>query len=289
MEGSVRIANGDHVAAGYSFTFPGGHPEVHVQMANAQVSFAGNCSNGGTGTLTVPLRAGDAAGHPYDVPANSSDWFPSGDEGSPASYQGAVVANVCGGAGTLDGSRGATFSADVQADDTADAIHVRFHYRDPNAKGKGNYDCSASTYAAAVCGASWSGTASLTPDALPPATCPAGTTMGAGGTCTPVTTCPAGTTMSPGGTCTPATTCPSGTTMSPGGTCTPAITCPSGTTMNPDGTCAAATAVNSTPATGQVLPVQKTKAKKHAKKKKKAKKRKHHISRKPVIHRGFTG
>lgn len=39
MEGNITIQNGDFVAAGYSFTFAGLHPEIHVLMANASVRF----------------------------------------------------------------------------------------------------------------------------------------------------------------------------------------------------------------------------------------------------------
>ena len=167
MEGAIKISNGDFVAAGYQFTIPGGHPDTHVTIAQATVTITGPCSNGGTDTVTIPLKAG-----PYDDPANSSEWFPEGKEEEPATFQGSVVASVCGGTGTLDASKGATFHADVQADQTANELHIRFHYRDPNAKGKGNFDCASSSsqgLAAAVCGASWSSTAGLVPDRITPA------------------------------------------------------------------------------------------------------------------------
>jgi hypothetical protein len=163
MEGAIKISNGDYVAAGYVFSVQGSHPAMNVWMENASVVFNGNCSNGGTGTLTVPLSAG-----PYNIAANNNSVIPTGNEDSPLSYEGSVTASVCGGTGTLDASKGATFSGDLESDNTANAVQVQFHYRDPNAKGKGNYDCSANTYAASVCGASWSGTAKLTPSTPPP-------------------------------------------------------------------------------------------------------------------------
>jgi len=172
MEGSIRISNGDFVAAGYRFTIPGNHPATHVLIANAQVVFHGTCSNGSSqNTLTIQLRPGPVGGGTYLVPANSSAVFPTNNQQSPESFQGSLVANVCGGGGaTLDASRGATFSGDLQADQT-NKIQIAFHYRDPNAKGKGNFDCSASTSASlgsSVCGASWSGTIALEPDRLQP-------------------------------------------------------------------------------------------------------------------------
>ena len=171
MEGSVRISNGDYVAAGYRFRIPGGHPETHVLIANASVVFQGRCSNGSSlNTLTIHLRPGPVGGGSYDVPANSNAVFPTNDENSPGAFQGSVVANVCGGGNAkLDVSRGATFSGDVQADQTANKIQIAFHYRDPAAKGKGNWDCSASTSAslgADKCGASWSGTIAIVPDGM---------------------------------------------------------------------------------------------------------------------------
>src|SRR5439155_5420705 len=61
----------------------------------------------------------------------------------------------------LDASAGATFAADVHATDPAARVEVAFHYRDPNARGKGNVDCSTATGAAA-CAISRSGAVGLT-------------------------------------------------------------------------------------------------------------------------------
>lgn len=160
-EGSIRIANGDYVAAGYQFTIPGSHPETTVLLAEAKVAITGPCSNGGTDTLTIPLAPG-----PFSDPLNSSAWYPSGPLGQddPATYEGSVTAVVCSGIGTLNASAGAGFSALVEASQTAAPVHVRFHYRDPNAKGKGDVNCqTASNPPADVCGASWSSTQSVKP------------------------------------------------------------------------------------------------------------------------------
>lgn len=163
-EGSIKITNGDFVAAGYQFTIPGSHPETTVLIKEATVTITGPCSSGGSDTLTIPLAAG-----PYTDPLNSSAWFPSGPLGQddPATYQGSVTALVCGGIGTLNASAGAVFTAEVQASHTAAPVHIRFHYRDPNAKGQGNVNCQTATNApASVCGASWSGTQSVQPAAM---------------------------------------------------------------------------------------------------------------------------
>jgi hypothetical protein len=165
MEGSINISPGDWVAAGYDITIPGSHPGETVQLANAHVVISGSCTNGGSDSVVIPLSAG-----PYTIPANDSGWYPSGDENDPLVYQGAVQApaGLCGGTGQLNGSGGATISGDLQSTVTTAQVHVRFHYRDPNAKGKGNVNCSSGSYAADVCGASWSGTNSYLPDVWVP-------------------------------------------------------------------------------------------------------------------------
>ena len=170
MEGAIKIANGDFVAGGYIFNVTGAHPEERVLFAEAKVVFHGTCSNGSTeNTLLVPLSPGPAGG--WVVPANSKENIPTNDEKSPKSFEGSVVANVCGGSGTLDASSGAVFSATIKAT-APNSIQLKFHYRDPNAKGKGNVDCSAPAsegLGASVCGASWSSTPSVTPEPLEPA------------------------------------------------------------------------------------------------------------------------
>lgn len=164
----MNISPGDWVSAGYDFTIPGNHVAETVQFANASVTIAGPCSNGGNGTVVIPLTAG-----PYTDPANKPDWFPTGDQNNPLSLEGAVTApaNLCGGTGTLNAASGAVFAADLEASSTAAKINVRFHYRDPKAKGKANVDCYALTqkqWDPATCGASWSSTNSYTPDLLLP-------------------------------------------------------------------------------------------------------------------------
>ena len=148
----------------------GAHPEEHVTFAEAKVVFNGPCSNGSPeNTLVVNLSPGPAGG--WVVPANSGQNIPTNDEASPLSFEGSTVAKVCGGTGTLDASSGATFSATVKAT-APNSIQMKFHYRDPNAKGKGNVDCSAPSSAglgADVCGASWSGTPSIIPEPPAPA------------------------------------------------------------------------------------------------------------------------
>lgn len=265
MEGSIQISNGDWVSGGYAFSVQGSHPAMKVYMANASITFSGPCSNGGTGTLTVPLSAG-----PYTIPANDNSVYPDGNEQSDGSFQGAVQASVCGGTGTLDASSGATFSADLQSDNTVNTLNVQFHYRDPNAKGKGNYDCTASNYASDVCGASWSGTAHLTPSATSSTTSTTATTSTTSTTTSSTTT----------GTCTAGSSssncCTTGSSSS---NCT---TTTSTTTTSTKTTTSSVLGVKSKRhkcAKGKVRKHGKCVAKQHAKK----------ISRKPQTLSGFTG
>ncbi|MBV9042909.1 MAG: hypothetical protein JOZ68_18060 [Acidimicrobiia bacterium] len=168
MEGNNLGANavhaGDWVAAGYDFKINGSHPTTTIGFGGARVDIPVSCTDGGTvvGTIRIPL-----AGGPYSDSQNFTDWLPTGDQQVPASFEGAVQApDLCNGSAMFDTSSGATFSADLQASGS-NAVTVRFHYRDPAAKGKGNHDCAdaADPLAgdAATCGASWSSSPSFGP------------------------------------------------------------------------------------------------------------------------------
>src|SRR6185436_165277 len=92
MDGAIKISNGDWVNGGYSFktNFNGTIPIA------ATVSITGPCSNGGTDTLAFPLQTTT-----YNVTAGSN-WIPTGDQNSVLSWQGSVIASVCGGVGQLN-------------------------------------------------------------------------------------------------------------------------------------------------------------------------------------------
>ncbi|HWC34048.1 MAG TPA: hypothetical protein VG650_04380 [Mycobacteriales bacterium] len=140
MEGNLPVHPGDTLRAGYDFTMPGSHPAATVTVSNAQVSLTVKCQNGSTVPVTIALPT-----QSYQDPANSSGWYPSGDQQSSLVYQGSATmpANLCG-AQTGHAPAGATFSALFHSTDTTDSLHVRFHYAD-NTSG------------------SWSGTAHMTP------------------------------------------------------------------------------------------------------------------------------
>jgi hypothetical protein len=144
MEGNLKVSPGTILRAGYDFTIPGAHPEIDVAFDNAKVVFQAECVGGGSaGPIFVPLSGGLTT-----VPKNSSAWYPSGDQHSPAVYQGAVVVpDLCGG-GEMTLKSGGTFTADLTASDTTRNVHVRWHYSANGSSG------------------SWSGTASFEPGPL---------------------------------------------------------------------------------------------------------------------------
>jgi hypothetical protein len=179
MEGDLRLnpsAQPDGklwVAGGYSFTIPGSHPATTLSFSGATISLPVRCTSNGppAGAIVVPLA--DAA---FPVSANNSNWFPSGDQASPASFEGAVEVSTadviarCGaGATTLflnyGGNFGAVFSADVSSSASAIKLNVRLHYRSPAGKGKVDTNCSNPADPNAgrsdVCGAGWSSTKSF--------------------------------------------------------------------------------------------------------------------------------
>jgi hypothetical protein len=165
---NAKIANGDYVAAGYSFKVPGSHPQAWYIFADASVTIDGRCSNGDSDSITIPLSRGpfdeDALVYAFDVPVNADGWFPTKSTNSSDSYLGSLfVSDICGGGDRL-ASRSAPFSADVQSTNTQDAIKVRFHFVDPTAQGKENIDCMQPSADPGACSSPWSHQRRVVPD-----------------------------------------------------------------------------------------------------------------------------
>lgn len=120
---------------------PGNHPEATVNFTGASVVLQATCVSGpGHGTIVVALA--DAS---YTDPAKSSAWYPSGDQHSPAVYQGTTsIPDLCSG-GLVRLQQGGTFAATVASTDTDDKVNVRWHYSANGTSG------------------SWSGTRSVVP------------------------------------------------------------------------------------------------------------------------------
>jgi hypothetical protein len=145
MEGNLKVEPGDILMAGYDFTMPGKHPAATMLFTDSMVTFRAQCVTGGGGG-TIVVHMPDSI---YTDPANNSQWFPSGDQHSPLTYQGSVtVPDLCAG-GQLTLKQGGTFTAQVQSTDTIDKVNMRWHYSANNSSG------------------SWSGTASVIPGSLP--------------------------------------------------------------------------------------------------------------------------
>ena len=159
MEGHLLIRPGDWISGGYSFKFVnGGHAATTVTVSST-LTIPFKCGDGSTGQFVINLGT-----HDYNVPANNTDWQPTGDANSVLSWAGSGLAPAgCGPGNVMDNSKGAIFEATVlQNPDTGSLLNWRFKYRDPNAKGKGNVNCLDTSdprrAKADVCGASWSET-----------------------------------------------------------------------------------------------------------------------------------
>jgi hypothetical protein len=107
MEGNLKVTPGKKIKAGYDFTLPGNNKPFMVMFSEAKVVFKVRCVSGKppsepTFTVALPKQF-------YSV--NTSNWYPTGDQSSPLSYQGErEVPNLCAG-GQLNLGEGGTFSA----------------------------------------------------------------------------------------------------------------------------------------------------------------------------------
>jgi hypothetical protein len=164
MEGSLtNIRPGDWISGGYNFKINGSHPATSVSVTNVTVTLPVSCPKGGGngGYIVVPLPNAT-----YNVPANNTNNFPTGDANSVLSWEGSIQApGLCGG-NPMANQSGAIFSSTSNAT-PEDSPAFQFKYRDPNAKGgtKGNVNCADPNWVpiadrndAATCGASWSQT-----------------------------------------------------------------------------------------------------------------------------------
>lgn len=159
MEGNLLIHAGDWVSGGYSFKFvSGSHPATNYTVT-ATVTVPVTCPQGGGSGGNIVVSLGT---NTYGVPASNTNWLPTGDQNSILSWQGATQApDLCNG-NVMNNQHGAIFSTTVSQDPPAGLVDWRFKYRDPNAKGKGNVNCTDASDPrrndAATCGASWSQT-----------------------------------------------------------------------------------------------------------------------------------
>lgn len=169
MEGDLHISPGDWISGGYNFKFAANSHAATQVTVTATVTVPVVCPDQSVQNVVIPLGqpgvldGGGVTSWTYNVPAGYSNNIPSNDQNSILVWDGAVQApaNLCGGQ-TGRNQTGAVFNATVSQNPQVGLIDWQFHYRDPNAKGKGNVDCTNASDPrrndAATCGASWSGT-----------------------------------------------------------------------------------------------------------------------------------
>jgi streptogramin lyase len=144
MDGDLKVAPGSVMSVGYDFTIPGSHPAATIGFMDAKVTFNVTCTAGtpSASTFTVPI-----ADQSYPDPANSSSWYPSGDQGSASTYQGSAPVPTCSDpSGLIRLQQGGTFSTTVTSTAQVAKVNVRWHYKGQTGSGGG-----------------WSGTYSVTP------------------------------------------------------------------------------------------------------------------------------
>jgi hypothetical protein len=169
MEGDLHIAPGDWISGGYNFKFTNNQHIATMYTVTATVTVPVSCPDGSTENIVIPLGApgqldgGGVTTFTFNIPAGNTNNFATNNQNSILAWEGAVQApaTLCGGAVGRN-QVGAVFNASVTQNPHAGLVDWQFHYRDPNAKGKGNVNCTDANDPkrsdAATCGASWSQT-----------------------------------------------------------------------------------------------------------------------------------
>jgi hypothetical protein len=169
MEGDLHISPGDWISGGYDFKFVSGSHPATAYTVVATVTVPVVCPDNSVENIVIPLGApgqlngGGVSTFTYNISAGDTTKHATGDANSILSWDGAVQApaNLCGG-NVGRNQKGAIFNATVSQNPPAGLVDWQFKYRDPNAKGKGNVNCTDASNPkrndAATCGASWSAT-----------------------------------------------------------------------------------------------------------------------------------
>jgi hypothetical protein len=169
MEGDLHISPGDWISGGYNFKFTSNTHAATQYTVTATVTVPVSCPDGSTQNVVIPLGApgqldgGGVTSFTYGIAAGDTANHATNNQNSILAWEGAVQAPaaLCGGA-TGRNQTGAVFNASVTQTPHVGLVDWQFHYRDPNAKGKGNVDCTNAADPkrndAATCGASWSQT-----------------------------------------------------------------------------------------------------------------------------------
>ncbi len=169
MEGDLHISPGDWIAGGYNFHFISSSHGATAYTVVATVTVPVVCPDNSVENIVIQLGApgqlngGGVATYTYNIPAGDTTKHATGDANSILSWDGAVQApaNLCGG-NVGRNQKGAIFKVNVTQNPQVGLVDWQFKYRDPNAKGKGNVNCTDASNPkrndAATCGASWSQT-----------------------------------------------------------------------------------------------------------------------------------
>jgi hypothetical protein len=169
MEGDLHIAPGDWISGGYNFKFTNGSHAATMYSVTATVTVPVTCPDNSIQNIIIPLGApgqlngGGVSTFTYSIPAGDTSNHATNNQNSILTWEGAVQApaSLCGGQVGRN-QKGAIFNTTVSQSPQVGLVDWQFHYRDPNAKGKGNVNCTDASDPrrndAATCGASWSPT-----------------------------------------------------------------------------------------------------------------------------------
>ena len=128
MDGNLKVAQGSTLSAGFDFSMPGVHPAAMVGFTGTQVKFQATCVSGTPGAATITVNIPDQT---YNDPANSSGWYPSGDQNTGSTYQGTTtVPSFCDTGALVSLQHGGQFSSLIGSTDTTNNVNVRWHYAD---------------------------------------------------------------------------------------------------------------------------------------------------------------
>ena len=182
MEGTLKLKPGDLFSAGFVFRVRRPHPWTQVKIVAPAMVVKYRCEGDSTNTVKSFVVQG-ATGYEYNrlVEPDDERWAPTKDTNLADGFQFVTtVGDLCASYPTKvmivdGGTKGVDFAARVafKAPDGSTTplpsmtLEIKFHYRDPRAKGHANIDCSDRVQNPSpgipACTAKWSATKSLIP------------------------------------------------------------------------------------------------------------------------------
>ena len=134
---NVKLAGGDLLEVGFDLSVKGTKAPTTVTVSGVSATFDVTCTKTQKpGMIVVPIPDTTST-----LPAKSAAWYPSGDAGDDATYQGQVTVpdTLCGPGGSINLRLGGTFAASVTSPDHGKSgipVKVRWHYRAGSSGGK---------------------------------------------------------------------------------------------------------------------------------------------------------